>query len=96
MIHQGKAPKATEPPSEAGEEGKAQKGAVATRSKAAMRAEADKDSKCLTELGDGKELTVYYKTKGKDGKTWYYVSDGKHKGFIRSDLVKVKGKVPSK
>ena len=96
MIHQGKAPKATEPPSEAGEEGKAQKGAVATRSKAAMRTEADKDSKCLTELGDGKELTVYYKTKGKDGKTWYYVSDGKHKGFIRSDLVKVKGKVPSK
>ena len=67
-----------------------------TRSTAALRAEASKDSKFVAELSDGKELTVYYKTKGKDGKTWYYVSDGKHKGFIRSDLIKVKDKVPSK
>ena len=95
MIHQGKAPKATDP-ADAAEDGKSYKGTVNTRSTAALRQEASKDSKFVAELSDGKELTVYYKTKGKDGKTWYYVSDGKHKGFIRSDLIKVKDKVPSK
>ena len=69
---------------------------MSTKSKAALRKEADKESKCLKELANGDEITVYYKTKGKDGETWYYVAAGKTKGYIRSNLVKVNGKVPSK
>ena len=65
-------------------------------SKAALRQSADKDSKCIKELSDGDKVTVYYKTKGKDGHTWYYLAYGKTKGYIRSDLVKVSGKVPTK
>ena len=91
-ITQGK-PKATAAPES---DGKTFQGTVTTQSKAALRKSADKDSKCLKELVDGTKLTVYYKTKGKDGKTWYYVAAGKTKGYVRSDLVKVSGKVPSK
>ena len=94
-IAQGKAPKATEAPDKDGD-GKTYDGTVNTQSVAALRQSADTDSKCIKELSDGTKLTVYYKTKGKDGRTWYYVSDGRHKGFIRSDLIKVTGKVPSK
>lgn len=93
-VSQGK-PKAT-PATEAEGDGKAFDGTVNTRSIAALRKEADTESKCLKELSDGTELSVHYKTKGKDGKTWYYVSVGKTKGYIRSDMVKVSGKVPSK
>ncbi len=89
-ISQGK------PKAEAEGEGKTFQGEVNTQSKAALRKSADTDAKCIKELSDGTKLTVYYKTKGKDGKTWYYVAAGKNKGFIRSDLVKVNGKVPSK
>lgn len=93
-IAQGK-PKATA--AAAGEgDGKTFEGTVNTRSIAALRKEADTESKCLKELSNGTKLTVHYKTKGKDGKTWYYVSAGKTKGYIRSDMVKVSGKVPSK
>ena len=92
-IAQGK-PKATAA-AESGD-GKTFDGTVTTKSKAALRKEADKESKCLKELSNGTKLTVYYKTKGKDGETWYYVAAGKTKGYIRSNLVKVNGKVPSK
>ena len=92
-IAQGK-PKATAAAAEG--EGKGYAGSVSTQSKAALRQSADKDSKCIKELSDDTKLTVHYKTKGKDGKTWYYVTAGKNKGYIRSDLVKVSGKVPSK
>ena len=90
-VSQGK-PKATA----AAGDGKSFEGTVSTKSKAALRKEADKESKCLKELANGDEITVYYKTKGKDGETWYYVAAGKTKGYIRSNLVKVNGKGPSK
>ncbi len=93
-VTQGK-PKAT-PATEAEGDGKAFDGTVNTRSIAALRKEADTESKCLKELSNGTKLSVHYKTKGKDDKTWYYVSVGKTKGYIRSDMVKVSGKVPSK
>lgn len=91
-VSQGK-PKATAT-AEGGS--KSYEGTVSTKSKAALRKKADKESKCLKELENGAELTVYFKTKGKDGETWYYVAAGKTKGYIRSNLVKVSGKVPSK
>ena len=93
-ISQGK-PKATPQGSEE-DDGKSFPGTVFTQSKAALRKSADTGSKCLKELSDGTKLTVYYKTKGKDGHMWYFVAVGKTKGYIRSDLVKVTGKVPSK
>ena len=91
-ISQGK-PKAT---AAAESDGKTFAGTVNTNSKAALRKSADTGSKCLKELSGGDKVTVYYKTKGADGHTWYYVSYGGTKGYIRSDLVKVSGKVPSK
>ena len=94
-ISQGKPPKATASATSGGDS-KSYEGTVTTRSEAALRKEPDKESKCLKELSNGTKLTVYYKTKGKDGKTWYYVAAGKTKGYIRSDLIKVSGKVPSK
>ena len=90
-ISQGK-PKATASASD----GKTFPGIVSVQTKAALRKSADPDAKCLKELSHGDKVTVYYKTKGKDGKIWYYVTSGKTKGYIRSDLVKVTGKVPSK
>ena len=93
-VTQGK-PKATPKPTEKADS-KTFTGTVVTQSKAALRRSADKDSKCIKELSDGDSLTVYYKTKGKDGKTWYYVASGKTKGYVRADLVKTSGKVPSK
>ena len=42
-----------------------------------QRQSADTSAKCLKELKDGAKITVYYKTKGKDGKTWYYAASGK-------------------
>ena len=93
-IAQGK-PKATAAPQTEGGS-KTFEGTVNTKSKVALRKEADTESKCLKELNSGTKLTVHYKTKGKDGKTWYYVTVGKTKGYIRSDMVKVSGKVPSK
>ena len=89
-ISQGK-PKTTA----AEGDGKAFAGTV-NASKAALRQSADTGSKCIKELSDGDKVTVYYKTKGKDGHTWYYLAYGKTKGYIRSDLVKVSGKVPTK
>ena len=95
-ITQGK-PKATPVAEDAVEgDGKNLEGTVTTKSIAALRKEADKESKCLKELSDGTKVSVHYKTKGKDGESWYYVSYGKSKGYIRTSLVKVKGKVPSK
>ena len=94
-VSQGK-PKATANPDGDEGDGKTFAGTVNTRSKAALRKSADKDSKCLKELGNGTKVTVYYKTKGKDGKSWYYVAVGKTKGYIKADLVKVSGKVPTK
>jgi hypothetical protein len=86
-------PKATPKPDE---DSKTFDGVVTAQSKAALRKNADPDSKCLKELSHGTKVTVHYKTKGKDGNTWYCVSYGKTKGYIRSDLVKVTGKVPSR
>ena len=99
-IAQGK-PKATPKPTRTAaptgiDGGKAFTGTVITQSIAALRKSADSDSKCLKELKSGASLTVYYKVKGKDGRNWYYVSSGKTKGYVRSDLVKTSGKVPSK
>lgn len=91
-ISQGK-PKATPKPEE---DNKTFEGVVTVQSKAALRKSADPDSKCLKELSNGAKVTVYYKTKGKDGHSWYYLSYGKTKGYIRSDLVKVTGKVPTR
>ncbi len=91
-VSQGK-PKATAQPDS---DGKTFAGTVAVQSKAALRKSADPDAKCLKELSNGAKVTVYYKTKGKDGRMWYYVTYGKTKGYIRSDLVKVTGKVPTK
>ena len=93
FIAQGKAPKATATPKA---DSKSFEGTVSAQTKAALRKSADPDAKCLKELSHGAKVTVYYKTKGKDGKTWYYAASGKTKGYIRSDLVKVSGKVPSK
>ena len=93
FVAQGKAPKATATP-KAGS--KSFTGTVTAQTKAALRASADTGAKCLKELEKGAKVTVYYKTKGKDGHTWYHVAFGKTKGYIRSDLVKVSGKVPSK
>ena len=96
-ISQGK-PKATAAPNNEVTEsgGKSYEGTVTTKSIAALRKEADKESKCLKELSNGTKVTVHYKTKGKDGDTWYYVTYGKTKGYIRSNLVKANGKVPTK
>lgn len=93
MVAQGTAPKAPEGGSS---DSSTYEGTVVTQSVAALRKEADKDSKCLKELKNDTKLTVYYKTRGTDGKTWYYVSDGKQKGFIRSDLIKTSKNVPSR
>lgn len=93
MVAQGSAPKTPQPQKDAST---SYEGTVTTQSNAVLRKEADKSSKYITEYTDGQKLTVYYKTKGADGKTWYYVSDGKHKGYIRSDLIKTSNKVPSK
>ncbi len=94
FVSQGK-PKSTAAPTTEDDD-KSFAGTVNTQSVAALRKSADTDSKCLKELSDGAKLTVYYKTKGKDGHVWYYVTAGKTKGYIRSDLVRVSGKVPSK
>ena len=91
-VTQGK-PKTTPQPEEGDQ---TFTGTVTVQSKAALRKAADPESKCLKELGDGAQVTVHYKTKGKDGKMWYYVTVGKIKGYIRSDLVRVKGKVPTR
>ena len=90
-ISQGK-PKATATPKA---DSKTFAGTVSA-SVAALRQSADTGAKCLKELSNGDKVTVYYKTKGADGHTWYYVASGKTKGYVRSDLVKVSGKVPSK
>ena len=71
-------------------------GTVTARTKAALRKSADTNAQCLKELKNGAKLTIYYKTKGKDGNTWYYAASGKTKGYISADLVKTSGKVPSK
>jgi len=96
-VSQGKPPKSAENKDKDDDgDGKSFSGTVTTRSIAALRKSADKESKCLKELKSGTKVTVYYKTKGKDGKSWYYVAVGKTKGYIRADLVKVSGKVPTK
>ena len=69
---------------------------MVSASKAALRKSADPESKCLKELSNGAKVTVYYKTKGADGSTWYSVAYGKTKGYIRSDLWTVTGKVPTR
>ncbi len=91
-ISQGK-PKAT---TSSEGDSKTFAGTVNTSTKAALRKSPDTGSKCRKELSSGDKVTVYYKTKGADGHTWYYLSFGKTKGYIRSDLVKVSGKVPPK
>ncbi len=93
MIAQGKAPKATATPKASS---KTFDGTISAQTKAAMRQNADPTSKCLKELSHGAKVTVYYKTKGSDGNTWYYASSGKTKGYISASLVKVSGRVPSK
>ena len=91
-VAQGK-PKATAQPDT---DSKTFDGVVTVQTKAALRKSADPESKCIKELSDGTKVTVHYKTKGKDGHMWYYVTVGKNTGYIRSDLVKVTGKVPTK
>ena len=94
-VSQGK-PKATPQPQGEEGEGSALEGEVRVQTKAALRKSADSESKCLKELSAGTKVTVHYKTKGQDGHMWYYVTLGKIKGYIRVDLVKVVGKVPTK
>lgn len=94
-ISQGK-PKATPQPQGEEGDGNSFSGEVRVQTKAALRKSADPESKCLKELSAGAKVTVYYKTKGQDGHMWYYVASGKTKGYIRVDLVKVVGKVPTK
>ena len=38
----------------------------------------------------------FHVIKGTDGNIWYSVAYGKTKGYIRSDLLKVTGKVPTR
>ncbi len=94
-VSQGNPPKATATPKTSSSD-KSFSGTIRAQTKAALRQSADPSAKCLKELEKGASVTVYYKTKGKDGNTWYYAASGKTKGYIRSDLVKVSGKVPSK
>lgn len=71
-------------------------GKIVTHTTAALRKDPDKTSKCLKEFANGEKVTVYYRTKGSDGEYWYYVSDGKSKGYVINYLVSTSGKVPTK
>lgn len=92
FITQGSAPTATA----TAKSGEASGKVVA--SKIALRKSADDKSECIKEYSTGEKLTVYWFTKGKDGKKWYYVkaSDGK-KGYMFAEYVKItSGKVGEK
>lgn len=93
MIKEGKAPEAAKDSDD-----KTFEGTIKTGSTAALRKSADSSSNCIKEFSNDTKVTVYYKTKGKDGKMWYYlmVNETKQKGYIRSDLVKTSSKVPTK
>lgn len=71
-------------------------GTIKTNSVAALRKEPSKSGKVLKELTNGTKVTVYYKTKDSSGNTWYYVYDGKTKGYVHSSLISTSKKVPSK
>ena len=94
FIKEGK-PAATPKPTASTESG-TYDGTIKTNSVAALRKEADSSSKCIKELSNGDKVTVYYKTKGKDGKTWYYVKAGSNKGYVVSSLLSTSSKVPTK
>lgn len=58
---------------------------------AVIRAEADPNSDKLGSVPQGKTVDVISQTTGKDGKKWYQVYvEGDKKGYIRSDLLKLK------
>lgn len=99
LIAQGKAPEtisaAPESTPESTSEGTLE-GTVRVQSIAALREKPDTEARCLKELSNDDKVTVYYKITGNDGKTWYYVAYGSTTGYIRANLVKVSGNVPSK
>ena len=91
LVAQGKVPEATPTPLEGAIEG-----TIRVQTIAALREEPDTEARCLKELSNDDKVTVYYKTTGSDGKTWYYVAYGSVKGYIRANLVKVSGNVQNK
>ena len=50
----------------------------------------------MTAIQGGKKGTGCRSAGCSPGRRWYYLVYGKTKGYIRSDLVKVSGKVPTK
>ena len=60
-----------------------------------VRSSASTSSPVVTALNYGTVVTVTGSKKGSDGYTWYAISYGGVKGYIRSDLLKISGKVPS-
>ena len=91
MIKEGKAEATAKPSDDSTYEG-----TIKTNSVAALRKEASKSAKAIKELSNGDKVTVYYKTKDSSGNTWYYVSDGKNKGYVYGSLISTSKKVPSK
>ena len=71
-------------------------GTIKTNSVAALRKEASKSSKAIKEMSNGTKVTVYYKTKDSSGNTWYYISDGKSKGYVYGSLISTSKKVPTR
>ena len=96
MIKEGKSPSEAKETSKATSDGSTYEGTIKTNSVAALRKSASKSSDCLKELKNGDKVTVYHKTKDKDGNTWYYVAYGKTKGYVSSSLISTSKKVPSK
>lgn len=97
-IKEGKpasTPKPTATPKSTAES-KTYEGTIKTNSVAALRKSASKSSTCLEELKNGTKVTVYYKTKDKDGNLWYYVKYGSKKGYVKGALVSTSKKVPTK
>ena len=95
FIKEGK-PAATPKPTATSKANSTYDGTIKTNSVAALRKSADKSSTCIKELSNGDKVTVHYKTKGKDGNTWYYVTAGKNKGYVISSLLSTSSKVPTK
>ena len=92
MIKEG-SPEAT---AKATDDGTTYEGTIKTNSVAALRNGPSKSSKVIKEMSNGTKVTVYYKTKDSAGNTWYYVNDGKSKGYVHSSLISTSSKVPSK
>ncbi|MBR5740616.1 MAG: SH3 domain-containing protein, partial [Firmicutes bacterium] len=71
-------------------------GTITYSSGAYVRSQPTVNSSALTCLGCGTSVTVNYKTQGTDNSyTWYNITYGSVKGFVRSDLMSVSGDVPT-